>query len=211
VIRVLIADDHVAIRSGLAMIVGGQPDMEVVGEADNGQSAVWQAKALGPDVVLMDIRMPGMDGIAATGEITAGGGGFVLILTTFDVDEYIFGALRAGAAGFLLKTASAASITAAIRSVAAGEGALTPAVTRKLISEFVRTAPKATAAPEGYEQLTGRERDVLDRLGDGLSNAELSRALGISETTAKTHVSRVLAKLRLSSRVQAAIVARELR
>ncbi len=210
-IRVVLADDHAAIRTGLRMILGNSDDIEVVGEAADGDVAVAQARALRPDVVLMDIRMPGVDGIAATAQITAAGLASVLVLTTFDIDEYVFRALRAGASGFLLKSATADAIVAAIRAVAAGDGVLAPQVTRTLIDAFAAT-PQATAEqPPGLDELTDRERDVLACLGDGLSNAQIAARLYIGETTVKTHVSRVLTKLGLQSRVQAAILARERR
>ena len=209
-IRVVVADDHAAIRSGLSMILGSADDIEVVGEAADGEVALGQARALRPDVVLMDIRMPGTDGIAATREITAAGLAQVLVLTTFDIDEYVFGALQAGASGFLLKSATAAELTAAVRAVAAGDGVLAPQVTRTLIDAFAAAAPTPVRQPAGLEDLTDREREVLDCLGDGLTNQQIAGRLFIGETTVKTHVSRVLTKLGVSSRVQAAIIAREL-
>ena len=209
-IRVILADDHAAIRSGLRLILEASEDVVVVAEAADGRGAVTNARALRPDVVLMDIRMPGTDGISATRQIVADGLADVLVLTTFDLDEYVFGALRAGAAGFLLKTADAARLLDAVRRVAAGEGVLAPEVTRRLLTAFAQT-PEQTepAVPEDVAALTDREREVLSGLGQGLSNAGLADALDISEATAKTHVSRVLAKLGCSSRVQAAIRARE--
>ncbi|WP_433797566.1 response regulator [Actinoplanes sp. CA-252034] len=184
-------------------------DIEVVGEAADGAVAVRQTNALRPDVVLMDIRMPGTDGIQATREITTAGLADVLILTTFDLDDYLFGALRAGAAGFLLKSVEPATLVEAVRRVAAGDGFLAPEVTRRLLTAFVSAAPRPTAAPPWLSDLTSRERDVLAGLGRGLSNADLAADLAITEATAKTHVSRVLAKLGCTSRVQAAILARE--
>jgi len=211
VIRVLLADDHAAIRAGLRLILEEAPDIEVVGEAADGAVATRQATALRPDVVLMDIRMPGTDGITATRTITSAGLADVLILTTFDLDEYVFGALRAGAAGFLLKSAEPADLIAAVRHVASGDGVLAPEVTRRLLTAFVRAtpAPAVAADPPALGALTGREREILAGLGRGLSNADLAAELVISEATAKTHVSRVLAKLGCASRVQAAIVAKE--
>lgn len=215
-IRVLLADDHAAIRAGLRMLLATADDIEVVGEAGDGAVAVTNARALRPDVVLMDVRMPGTDGVTATRQIVEEGLSEVLVLTTFDLDEYVFGALRAGAAGFLLKTAETSALVDAVRHVAAGDGIVAPEVTRRLIAEL--------SAPRGVDgggqrnrgvvatlpaDLTPRERDVLAGLGCGLSNAELAAELTISEATAKTHVSRVLAKLGVTSRVQAAIAARD--
>ncbi|MFI2366761.1 response regulator [Promicromonospora sp. NPDC019610] len=213
-IRVLLADDHAAIRAGLRMLLATAGDIEVVGEAGDGAVAVTNARALRPDVVLMDVRMPGTDGVTATRQIVEEGLSEVLVLTTFDLDEYVFGALRAGAAGFLLKSAEASALVDAVRHVAAGDGVVAPEVTRRLIAELSAPARNgvghrggsATAALPA--DLTPRERDVLAGLGSGLSNAELAAELTISEATAKTHVSRVLAKLGVTSRVQAAIAAR---
>jgi DNA-binding NarL/FixJ family response regulator len=208
-ITVVLADDHSAIRAGLRLVLEGAPDIEVVGEAADGEAALRQARALRPDVVLMDIRMPGTDGIVATKAITEQRLSEVLILTTFDIDEYLFGALRAGAAGFLLKTVEPAHLIDAVRRVAAGDGVLAPEVTRRLLSAFLATPVPVPVARPGLDALTGRERDILAALGRGLSNADIAVALSISEATAKTHVSRVLAKLGLTSRVQAAILAKE--
>ncbi|MBF6470567.1 MULTISPECIES: response regulator [Nocardia] len=211
-IRVVIADDHAAIRAGLRMILDVEDDIEVVGEAADGDVAVAQARALRPQVVLMDIRMPGVDGLTATERITDGGLAKVLILTTFDLDEYVFRALRAGASGFVLKSASGQSLVEAVRTVAAGDGVLAPEVTRAVITAFAATNQAAAQpAPPGLGELTEREREVLDCLGDGLSNAQIAGLLFIGETTVKTHVSRVLTKLGVRSRVQAAILAREIR
>jgi len=213
-IRVLLADDHAAIRAGLRMLLATAGDIEVVGEAGDGAVAVANARALRPDVVLMDVRMPGTDGVTATRQIVEAGLSEVLVLTTFDLDEYVFGALRAGAAGFLLKTAEATALVDAVRHVAAGDGVVAPEVTRRLIAEL--SAPRdgngvgrRSPAKDLPADLTPRERDVLAGLGSGLSNAELAGELMISEATAKTHVSRVLAKLGVTSRVQAAIAARD--
>ncbi|MBF6284728.1 response regulator transcription factor [Nocardia cyriacigeorgica] len=211
-IRVLIADDHSAIRAGLRMILDAADGIEVVGEAADGDVAVAQARALRPDVVLMDVRMPGVDGIAATARITADGVAKVLILTTFDLDEYVFQTLRAGASGFVLKSVSGQDLVASVRAVAAGDGVLAPEVTRAVIDAFaaVPSAP-AHREPDGLGDLTERELEVLECLGEGLSNAQIAGRLFIGETTVKTHVSRVLTKLGVRSRVQAAILARELR
>ncbi|WP_017624340.1 response regulator [Nocardiopsis chromatogenes] len=217
-IRVVVAEDQWAVRSGLVMILDGAPDVTVVAEASDGEEAVAAVRRTRPDVALMDVRMPRKDGIAATREL-AGSGTDVLVLTTFDLDEYVFGALRAGAAGFLLKNIEADDLVEAVRVVARGEGMIAPAVTRRLIAEFAgpgggraeraERPARPQAAAEALEQLTAREREVLRCVGEGLSNRQISRRLGITETTAKTHVSRILAKLDLRSRVQAAIVAQE--
>jgi DNA-binding NarL/FixJ family response regulator len=206
---VLVADDHGAIRAGLMLMLGNAPDIEVIGEAADGEAAIRQAKALRPDVVLMDVRMPGTDGIEATRRIIAGGLAEVLVLTTFDLDEYVHAALRAGAAGFLLKSVEAARLVEAVKLVAAGDGVLAPTVTRRLISAFAATTDEPIAAPNGLDDLTEREREVFGCLGSGMSNAQISSRLRIGETTVKTHVSRVLTKLGVRSRVQAAILAQE--
>jgi DNA-binding NarL/FixJ family response regulator len=206
-VRVVVADDQAAIRTGLALILGSAPDVEVVAEAADGLAAVAQARRLRPDVVLMDVRMPGIDGIEATRRLVGDGVCDVLVLTTFDLDSYVDGALAAGAAGFLLKTVEAPALIAAVRAVGRGEGVLAPEVTRRVLARLPAAAPHPAAVP-GLSALTARERDVLGCLGEGLSNAEIARRLVISEATTKTHVSRVLSKLGLRSRVQAAIAAR---
>ncbi|MFF5437460.1 response regulator [Streptomyces achromogenes] len=212
-IRVLVAEDQSAVRAGLALILGSAPDIEVAGEAADGERAVELARRLRPDVVLMDVQMPVLDGVSATRRIVAEELADVLVLTTFDLDEYVFGALRAGAAGFLLKHAEARELLEAVRTVARGEGVVAPAVTRRLIAEFAAGSvpDRGTAAdPAVLEDLTRREREVLGCVGEGLSNAEIAGRLDMAEGTVKTHVSRLLAKLGLRSRVQAAVLAREL-
>ncbi|MGW0856669.1 response regulator [Streptomyces sp. NPDC002690] len=214
-IRVLVAEDQSAVRAGLVLILRSAPDIEVVGEAADGEEAVRLARGLRPDVVLMDLRMPRLDGVSATERVVAEGSADVLVLTTFDLDSYVFGALRAGASGFLLKNTEARDLLEAVRAVARGEGLIAPAVTRRLIAEFT-AASAASAASESaaggaeLEALTRREREVLGCLAAGLSNAEIAGRLSMAEATAKTHVSRVLAKLGLRSRAQAAVLAREL-
>jgi DNA-binding NarL/FixJ family response regulator len=208
---VLIADDQALVRVGLRKILDNEPDMTVVGEADNGENAVASARHLQPDVVLMDIRMPVLDGIEATRRIVGDRPeARVLILTTFGLDTYVYDALRAGASGFMLKDAPPEEITAAVRIIASGDALLAPAVTRAVIEEFSRQAPTRTAAPPGaVAELTPREREVLDLLARGLSNPEICKQLVISEATAKTHVARILQKLDLRDRVQTVIYAYE--
>jgi DNA-binding NarL/FixJ family response regulator len=214
VIRVLIVDDQIMVREGFSVLLGAMPDIEVVGEAVNGREAVERVAALHPDIVLMDIRMPEMNGIDATREIVAADeDAKVLVLTTYDLDEYVYQALRAGASGFLLKDASARQLADGVRVVAAGEALLAPTVTKRLITEFARSAaggprPPATAR---IGELTERETEVLVLIAQGLSNAEIADHLVVAESTIKTHVSRVLVKLGLRDRTQAAVFAYEAR
>ncbi|MDJ0317263.1 MULTISPECIES: response regulator [Arthrobacter] len=210
-VTVLLADDHAAIRLGMRMVVDTATDMEVVGEAGDGALTVSMARALRPDVILMDLRMPVMDGVEATRHICAEGVSKVLVLTTFDHDSYLFGALAAGASGFLLKTAEPATITEAIRRVHEGDQVIAPEVTARIVAAALsaNSGPVlASTEPPALDLLTGREREVFDCLGSGLTNYCIGRQLGISEATVKTHVSRVLAKLGLASRVQAALFRR---
>jgi DNA-binding NarL/FixJ family response regulator len=208
-IRVLIADDQSLVRAGFRLVLENHDDLEVVGEASNGHEAVHSAGRLEPDVVLMDIRMPELDGIAATRQITARHPARVLVLTTYDLDEYIYDALQAGASGFLLKDTPPDQLADGIRSVAGGEALLAPTVTRRLIEEFARLGTARRARPPELDDLTPRELDVLRLLARGMSNAEIAAALVLGDTTIKTHVTHVLGKLGLRDRVQAVVLAYE--
>jgi DNA-binding NarL/FixJ family response regulator len=210
-IGIVVADDHEVVRTGFAAMLRTQPDFNVLGTAGDGAEAVRVCRELRPDVVLMDIRMPGTDGIEATRQLTLGDQApRVLILTTFDLDEYVFDALRAGASGFLLKDATAGQIYDAVRVIAAGDALLAPGVTRSLISEFARfRPPAAVCAPSSLAALTPRETAVLRLVAEGLSNGEIAVRLTVTEDTVKTHVSRLLAKLGLRDRTQAVVTAYE--
>ena len=210
-IRIVIADDQAVVRSGFRAILEDEPDLEVVGDAEDGLAAVELARGRGADVVLMDIRMPRLDGLEATRRLAGPGVERpvdVIVVTTFDLDDYVFGALRAGAAGFLLKDASPETLTAAIRAVADGHGLIAPEVTRRLIARFAAATPDPTRRHE-LERLSEREREVLLEVARGRSNGQIARRLFIEEATVKSHVSSVLLKLGLHSRVQAVILAYE--
>jgi len=205
-IRVLVADDQSMVRAGFRMLLGGEEDMEVVAEASNGLEAVDKAGRFHPGIILMDIRMPELDGLQATRRILATDPATrILILTTFDLDEYVFEALRAGASGFVLKDDSPEQLIAAVRTVAAGEALLSPAITKRVIQKFA--GMQRPAAPREFEELSERERDVFRLMSHGLSNAEIGKELYISETTVKTHVTHILQKLNLRDRVQAVVLA----
>ncbi|MEV1174209.1 response regulator transcription factor [Nonomuraea sp. NPDC049784] len=209
-IRVLIADDQGMVRTGFTVFLSGQPDIEVVGEAANGREAVERAAALSPDVVLMDVRMPVMNGLEATRELLSRRTGpKVLILTTFDLDDYVYEALRAGASGFLLKDASAAQLVEAVRVVAAGEALIAPAITKRLIHEFAKLGGPRPVAGRHLAELTERETEVLTLIAQALSNQEIAEKLFVAEQTVKTHVGRVLMKLGLRDRAQAIVFAYE--
>jgi DNA-binding NarL/FixJ family response regulator len=210
-IRVVLADDQVLVRAGFRALLDAQDDIEVVGEAGDGEQAVRLAAELTPDVVLMDIRMPGTDGLAATRRISADGhmtGVRVVILTTFELDEYVFEAIRAGASGFLVKDTEPDELVQAVRVVAGGDALLSPSVTRRLIGEFAARA-KAPHDVGGLDELTDREQEVLALVADGLSNAEIAKRLYLSPATAKTHVSRAMIKLRARDRAQLVVIAYE--
>jgi DNA-binding NarL/FixJ family response regulator len=213
VIRILLVDDQALVRAGFRMILDAEPDIEVVGEASDGREAVDHVRELRPDVVLMDIRMPELDGLEAARQILAGPEDEVpkiLMLTTFDLDEYVYEALRAGASGFLLKDTPPEQLVSAIHVIAQGEALLSPSITRRVISEFVKgTGPKPQAQFPRLQDLTARELEVMKAIARGLSNAEIATALFVSETTVKTHVARILMKLGLRDRVQAVVLAYE--
>jgi DNA-binding NarL/FixJ family response regulator len=214
-IRIVVADDHQVVRTGFATLLDTQPDFEVVGTAVDGGEAVRICRELRPDVVLMDVRMPGTDGIEATRQLAEPdeeGGPRILILTTFDLDDYVYDALCAGASGFLLKDVTAERLFDAVRVIAAGEALLAPAVTRRLISEFSRIRPRQATPPTAMaalRELTPRETEVLRLIAEGLSNPEIAARLVVTEETVKTHVSRVLGKLGLRDRTQAVVTAYE--
>jgi DNA-binding NarL/FixJ family response regulator len=211
-VRVLLVDDQALIRAGFRMILEAEDDLEVVGECGDGTQAIDSVKRFAPDVVLMDIRMPEMDGIEATRRIVGGDAETavkVLMLTTFDLDEYVYDALRAGASGFLLKDVPADQLVAGIRLVARGDALLAPSVTRRLIQEFSRSSRGRGQRPAGLDELTPREVEVFELLARGMSNAEIAADLIVSETTVKTHVARILMKLEVRDRVQAVVLAYE--
>jgi DNA-binding NarL/FixJ family response regulator len=211
VIRVLIADDQALVRGGFRMIVDSEEDLEVCAEAADGKEALRRAEESKPDVVLMDIRMPELDGIETTRRLLASSTRppRVLVLTTFDLDEYVYEAVRAGASGFLLKDTEPTELTRAVRIVAAGEALLAPTITRRLLEEFVRRPPPGAARPPELDDLTERELDVLRLIARGLSNNEIAERLFLSPATVKTHVARILSKLNLRDRVQAVVLAYE--
>jgi DNA-binding NarL/FixJ family response regulator len=212
-VRVLIADDQALVRAGFRMILESEPDIEIVGEAGDGAEALEAVRELRPDVVLMDIRMPNLDGLEATRRIldADGEGPRVLMLTTFDLDEYVYEALRAGASGFMLKDTPPEQLVAAIHVIASGDALLSPTITKRVIEEFIRRPPSTIPAerPPKLDELTARELEVLGFMARGLSNAEIARDLFVSETTVKTHVARILMKLDLRDRVQAVVFAYE--
>jgi DNA-binding NarL/FixJ family response regulator len=210
VTSVLLADDQALVRGGFKLILDAQHDLEVVGEADDGRAAIEQARTLRPDVVLMDVRMPVLDGIAATRTVVSEQlAGHVLVLTTFDDDRIVWDAMRSGASGFLLKTAPPAQLVEAVRTVAAGEALLAPTITRRLIEDFVRRPAPGETAPKRLAALTDREREVLALIARGRSNSEIAAELFLGAATVKTHVNRILSKLDLRDRVQAVVLAYE--
>jgi DNA-binding NarL/FixJ family response regulator len=209
VIRVVLVDDQELMRVGFRMVLGAQDDMEVVGEAGNGKEAVELVERLRPDVVLMDVRMPVLDGVEATKQITESGTSKVLVMTTFDLDEYALSALRSGASGFLLKDTPPDHLVAALRSVASGDAVVSPSVTRRLLDRFLGSAGGQLRDAAMLDVLTEREREVLVLIAQGLSNTEIAKRLFLSEATVKTHVGRVLSKLDLRDRVQAVVLAYE--
>ena len=208
-IRVVLVDDQELMRAGFRMVLGAQDDIEIVGEAGNGQEAVSQAESLRPDVVLMDVRMPVLDGVEATKLITERGLAKVLVMTTFDLDEYALSALRNGASGFLLKDTPSVQLVAALRSVASGDAVVSPSVTRRLLDRFLGSTGGELRDASVLDVLTDREREVLLLIAQGMSNIEIARKLFLSEATVKTHVGRVLSKLDLRDRVQAVVLAYE--
>ena len=210
-IRVVVADDQALVRAGLRMILQAQPDIEVVGEAEDGAQAVAITREHDPDVVLMDIRMPGVDGLEATQRLLHDSPPRpnILMLTTFDTDEYVYRALRAGASGFLLKTAPPARLIEAVRTIAAGEALLAPTVTRRLIESFVRRPPPGSATPPQLDALTEREVQVLTLAARGMPNLQIAQSLFLSEATVKSHINRIFAKLGIRDRVQAVVLAYE--
>jgi DNA-binding NarL/FixJ family response regulator len=210
VITVVIADDQELVREGLRMMLDAEADLTVVGEAGNGNQALTAARTHDPDVLLMDIRMPELDGIEATRRLVAADGrARVLVLTTFDLDEYVYQAMKAGASGFLLKDANREQLATAVRTVAAGDSLLAPAITRRLIEDFCKRPPPTAGLPDAVAHLSERELEVLRLLARGLSNAEIAANLYLSDTTVKSHVARILAKLNLRDRVQTVVFAYE--
>ncbi|MFF4774892.1 response regulator [Microtetraspora fusca] len=210
-IRVMLVDDQVLVRTGFRMVLGAQPDIEVVGEAADGAAAVEALRSIEADVVLMDVRMPRMDGVEATRQIcsSSSSGPRVLILTTFDLDEYAFAAIKAGASGFLLKDVPPTDLLTAIRAVHAGDAVVAPSTTRRLLERFAVHLPDDSDAPRDLDGLTAREREVLVHVAQGLSNTEIAARLHLAEATVKTHLGRILAKLRLRDRAQAVVYAYE--
>jgi DNA-binding NarL/FixJ family response regulator len=209
-LRVLVADDQALVRAGFRLILNAQNGIDVVGEAIDGTQAVSEARRLRPDVILMDIRMPQMDGIEATRRLLSDGATCqVIMLTTFDLDEYVYAALQAGASGFLLKDVSPEQLTAAVRLVASGDALLAPSITRRLVERFAQPAKRTGNTHQRLRSLTPREREVFELIAQGLNNAEIASDLSLSEATVKTHVARILAKLELRDRVQAVVLAYE--